>query len=143
MQTDLSKILSVAGRHGLFAYVAQARNGAVVESLADKKRTVFDARSRITTLSDISIYTEEGEVKLREVLLKMKEALGGKPAPDSKSPEDEIRKVFEKAIPTYDADRFYISHMKKVVDWYNELLEYASLDFTDPEAEETAEEPSE
>ena len=143
MQTDLSKIHSVAGRHGLFAYVAQARNGAVVESLADKKRTVVDARSRITTLSDISIYTEEGEVKLREVLLKMKEALGGKPAPDSKSPEDEIRKVFEKAIPTYDADRFYISHMKKVVDWYNELLEYASLDFTDPEAEETAEEPSE
>ena len=138
MKTDLSKILSVAGQHGLFAYVAQARNGAVVESLADKKRTVFDARSRITTLSDISIYTEEGEMKLREVFLKMKEALGGQPAPGSKAPADEIRLVFDKAVPTYDADRFYLSHMKKVVDWYNELQQFASLDFTDPEEEQTA-----
>ena len=142
MKTDLTKILSVAGQHGLFAYVAQARNGAVVAALSDKKRSIFDARSRITALSDISIYTAEGEVKLREVFLRMKDALGGQAAPGSKSSSDEIRKLFEKALPTYDADRFYLSHMKKVVDWYNELLQFASLDFTDPEEEET-EKPAE
>ena len=142
MKTDLSKILSVSGQHGLFEYVAQARNGAVVESLSDKKRTVFDARSRITSLGDISIYTAEGEVKLREVLLKMKEALGGKEAPNSKAPADQIKAVFDKALPNYDADRFYVSHMKKVVDWYNEILRHASFDFVDPDAEEETETPA-
>ena len=136
MKTDLSKILSISGQHGLFQYLAQARTGAVVESLADKKRTVVDANNRITTLADISIYTTEGETKLQEVFLKMKEALGDSAAPSSKAPAAELKGLFVKAMPDYDEERFYVSHMKKVVDWYNELREYASLDFTDPDAEE-------
>ena len=60
MKTDLTRILSVSGQHGLFYYVAQARSGAIVEALSDKRRTVFDMKSRITTLADISIYTNEG-----------------------------------------------------------------------------------
>ena len=67
MKTDLAKILSVSGQRGLFLYIAQSRGGAIAESLADKKRTNFDARSRITTLEDIAIYTSEGEMKLAEV----------------------------------------------------------------------------
>ena len=59
MKTDLTRILSVSGQHGLFNYVAQARNGAIVEALSDKKRTCFDMKSRITTLADISIYTND------------------------------------------------------------------------------------
>ena len=133
MKTDLSKILTVSGKHGLFAFVAQSRGGAVVESLADKKRTVFDARNRITTLADISIYTSEGELKLKDVFLKIKDVLGDAPAPGSKSDPSEIKGLFDKAVPDYDSDRFYVSHMKKVVDWYNELRDSASLDFTDDE----------
>ena len=140
MKTDLSKILSVSGQHGLFNYIAQARNGAIVESLSDKKRTIFDFKSRITSLADISIYTVEEEVKLKDVFLKMHEVLGDSPAPSSKAPAAEIKALFEKALPEYDEDRFYISHMKKVVDWYNEILKYASFDFVDPEAEEEAKE---
>ena len=140
MKTDLSKILSVSGQHGLFNYIAQARNGAIVESLSDKKRTVFDFKSRITSLADISIYTVDEEVKLKDVFLKMHEVLGDDPAPSSKAPAEEIKALFEKALPDYDEDRFYISHMKKVVDWYNDILKYASFDFVDPEAEEEAKE---
>ena len=140
MKTDLSKILSVSGQHGLFNYIAQARNGAIVESLSDKKRTIFDFKSRITSLADISIYTVEEEVKLKDVFLKMHEVLGDTPAPSSKAPAAETKALFEKALPEYDEDRFYISHMKKVVDWYNEILKYASFDFVDPEAEEEAKE---
>ena len=139
MKTDLSKILSISGQRGLFLYLAQARNGAVVESLSDKKRMVADIRSRITTLEDISIYTSEGETKLREVFLKMKDVLGDAPAPTSKASSDELKSLFEKALPDYDGDRFYVSHMKKVVDWYNEIKEYASFDFVDPEEENQAE----
>ena len=102
MKTDLSKILSVAGQHGLFAYVAQARNGIIAESLATRKRTALDAHSRVNTLADISIYTSEGEMKLKEVFLALKEALGDAAAPTSKSSPEELKALFAKAIPDYD-----------------------------------------
>lgn len=144
MKTDLSKILSVSGQSGLFLYLSQARAGAIVESLADKKRSCFGMSSRITTLEDVSIYTEDGEVKLKEVFLKMKDVLGDEDAPSAKSSPDDLKAFFEKALPEYDRDRFYVSHMKKVVEWYNALKHYASLDFTDSaqDAEEAAEEKS-
>lgn len=140
MKTDLSRILSISGQHGLFEYVAQARNGVIIESLSDKKRTVADAKSRITTLADISIYTTEGEIKLQEVFQKMHEVLGDADAPSSKADPKELKALFEKAIPDYDGDRFYVSHMKKVVDWYADIKKYASFDFVNPEDEAKAEE---
>ena len=143
MKTDLSKILSVSGQHGHFQYLAQARTGAIVEALSDKKRTVVDAKNRITTLEDISIYTSEGETKLREVLLKMKEILGEDAAPSPKADPQQLKDLFKKALPDYDEDRFYVSHMKKVVEWYNEIKEYATFDFVNPDEEAEAEEKSE
>lgn len=144
MKTDLARILSVSGQHGLYLYLAQARNGAIAESLSDKKRTCFDIKTRLTTLADIAIYTSEGELKLKDVFLKLKEVLGDADAPGPKSSSEELKALFAKAVPDYDSDRFYVSHMKKVVEWYNELKNYASLDFADenetaPE-EENAEE---
>lgn len=133
MKTDLAKILSVRGQRGLFSYIAQSRSGAIAESLRDHRRTNFTANSGITTLADISIYTLEGEVKLKEVFGKLQAVLGDADAPTSKASPDEIKALFEKALPDYDGDRFYVSHMKKVVDWYNELKNFASLDFVEEE----------
>lgn len=140
MKTDLARILSVSGSHGLFEYVAQTANGgAIAESLADRKRTAFGRNSRISSLADIAIYTSEGEMRLNEVFDALHKVLGDKPAPTSKDPQASIVALFEEAIPNYDSDRFYVSHMKKVVDWYNELAQYASLDFlTDEEREAEA-----
>ena len=135
MKTDLSKILSVSGQSGLFMYVSHARNGVIAESLADKKRSAFGMSSKITSLADISIYTDDEEVKLQQVFLNMKEVLGDADAPSAKSSAEELKALFEKALPTYDRDRFYVSHMKKVVDWYNCLKNNATLDFVDPESE--------
>lgn len=137
-KTDLSKILAVSGYPGLYRFVAQSRTGAIAESLADGHRVNFPANGKITTLEDISIYTDDAEVKLREVFEKMKKALAAASAPGAKAPENEIRALFEKALPDYDRDRFYLSHMKKVVTWYNELKEKASLEFVDPDTEEKA-----
>ena len=139
MKTDLTKILAVSGQSGLFLYISATRTGAVVEALADKKRSAVSATSKITSLADISIYTDDEEVKLQQVFLNMKEVLGDNEAPSSKSPAAELKALFEKALPAYDRDRFYVSHMKKVVEWYNALKNYASLDFVNPEeAEEEA-----
>ena len=131
MKPELARILSVSGQHGLYLYLAQARNGAIAESLSDKKRTCFDIKTRLTTLADIAIYTSEGELKLKEVFLKLKDVLGDADAPSPKASSEELKALFAKAVPDYDADRFYVSHMKKVVEWYNELKNYASLDFAE------------
>ena len=138
MKTNLAKILSVSGQHGLYLYLAQARGGVIAESLADKKRTVFDVRSRVTTLADIAIFTDEGEMKLSDVFLSLQKALDGKEAPSAKSADADLKALFAKAVPNYDGDRFYVSHMRKIVEWYNELLKYASLDF-ETEEEQPAE----
>lgn len=137
MKTDLSKILTISGQSGLFNYLSQARNGVIVESLADKKRSCFGMKSKVTTLEDISIYTDEGEIKLREVFGKMKSELGENNAPESKSPDKDLQVFFAKVLPDYDRDRFHVSHMKKVVTWYNILKEHASLDFESKEEEQT------
>ena len=142
MKTDLSKILAISGQSGLFLYISQARNGAVVEALADKKRSSVGMSSKITSLADISIYTEDEEVKLQQVFLNMKDVLGEENAPSAKAAPEVLKSFFEKALPEYDRDRFYVSHMKKVVEWYNALKNYASLDFVDLDAEaEEAEAP--
>ncbi|MCX4336481.1 MAG: DUF5606 domain-containing protein [Bacteroidales bacterium] len=137
MKTDLTKILAISGQSGLFLYISQARSGAIVESLADKKRSSFGMSSKITSLADISIYTDEEEVKLQQVFLNMKDVLGEDDAPSAKSSPEELKAFFGKALPTYDRDRFYVSHMKKVVEWYNCLKKYASLDFEELEAAQT------
>lgn len=134
MKTDLAKTLSVSGFHGLYTFLAQARNGAIAEALSDKKRICFDGKSRITTLADISIYTSEGEMKLSEVFLAIDKVIEGRKF-TSKSSDQELRDLFLQAVPNYDADRFYVSHMRKVIDWYNELVEFASLDFVKEEDE--------
>lgn len=140
MQTDLTKILAVSGQHGLFEYVAQARNGVIAESLSDRRRTVLGATSRISTLADISIYTSEGEMKLADVFLAVNKALDGADAPTSKAPEKEVVALFEKAVPDYDSDRFYVSHMRKILDWYSQIVKYASLDFVKEEEEKADDE---
>lgn len=142
MKTDLAKIISVSGHHGLFRYLAQSRTGVIAESLGEGKRTAFDAHSRISTLSDIAIYTSEGEMKLAEVFVAMKKAAdGGAQVPSSKDSQKAVVAFFDAAVPNYDSDRFYYSHMKKVLDWYDEIAKFASFDFvTDEEREKEVEE---
>ena len=129
MKTDLRKVLSISGKPGLYLYVSQATQGVIIESIINKSRTCVGLSARMTSLADISIYTEDEEVKLQEVFENMKSVLGENEAPGAKSNPDELKAFFEKALPAYDRDRFYMSHMKKVVEWYNCLKNYASLDF--------------
>jgi len=136
MKTDLSKVLAISGQSGLYNYVSHSRTGVIVEALAVKKRSNVSASGKVTSLADISIYTDDEEVKLQQVFLNMKEVLGDADAPTSKAKPEELKALFEKALPTYDRDRFYVSHMKKVVDWYNALKNHASLDFVEPESED-------
>ena len=84
------------------------------------------------------IYTDESDLPLREVLVAMAEKLGQGPAMSPKSDPKAIKAFFAEVVPSYDEDRFYVSHMKKILDWYEVLRKYASLEFVEEEEEEAA-----
>jgi len=136
-KTDLKKILSVSGEHGLFEYVAQGRGGIIAESLLTHQRQMLGASAKVSSLADISIYTSESDLPLRDVLTAMAAKLAQGPAMSSKSDSKAIKAFFAEVVPDYDEDRFYVSHMKKILDWYEMLRNHASLEFTeDEEAQE-------
>ncbi|MEI6576549.1 MAG: DUF5606 domain-containing protein [Bacteroidota bacterium] len=139
---DLSKIMSISGRPGLFKLVGQTKSGAIVESLLDQKRFPVFPHDKISSLEEISIFTTEEDVPLKEVLKKISEKEIAGTAPDSKITNDALWKYFGEVLPEFDKDRVYASDIRKVISWYNLLLDKGLLDFTEEEvvAEEITEE---
>jgi hypothetical protein len=135
---ELKEIMSVSGQSGLFKFVSQGRNGIIVESLSDKKRTFINASQKVSPLSDISIFTSEDEVSLKDVFKTIKQLDQGTPVPDPKASPDILKKFMETILPDYDRERVYVSDIKKLVAWYNELLKFNLLDFEE-EAEQKEE----
>ncbi len=134
MKVALEKILSVSGKPGIFKLVAGGKNIIVAESLIDGKRLPIHPSQRVSSLSDISIFTIEEDVPLREVLLKMKEHFNGGPSVDTKLEPKKLRVEMEKFLPTYDAERVYDSDIKKLFQWYNILQQKDMLEFEEPES---------
>lgn len=141
---DLSKILSISGRPGLYKVVSQSKNAVIVESITDKKRFPAFAHERMSSLEEISIFTTGEDKPLKDVLKAFHEKLEGKPATDPKAGEAELLKQFGEVVADYDPDRVYISDIRKMISWYNLLLANDLLDFSEPAEEEKKEEaPSE
>ncbi len=141
-KTDLKKILSVSGQRGLFLYLSQARNGVIVESLETKQRTTFGTSAKISSMADISVYTTTEDVSLKEIFTGMAQKLKNGPAMSSKEDPKKIKAFFKEVLPEYDEDRFYVSHMKKILEWYNLLQKFASLEFVEEEEDTPSEETS-
>ena len=140
---DLKEIMSVSGQSGLFRFISQGRNGIIVESFSDKKRSFINASSKVSSLEDIAIFTNEEEVPLKQILKSIFEHENGGPAPDPKSSPEELKAYMEKILPTYDHERVYISDIKKLVTWYNTLLSLKMLSFEEePAADKASEEPA-
>ncbi len=141
----LRKILSISGRPGLFRLVNQGKNMLIVESLATGKRTPAYARDKVMSLGDISIYTNDGgDTPLAKVLEAVKTANDGK-AIDIKAigGEKELREYFATIMPDYDEDRVYGSDIRKLFQWYNQLLEAGITTFVADEADATESEVTE
>lgn len=133
---DFSKILSISGKPGLFQMVGETKSGLIVESLNDHKKFPVFSHEQISSLKEISIYTESDSVSLKEVLQKLKELQEEKSVDNpKKASSEELKALFIQIVPDYDKDAVYVSDMKKVFTWYNLLLENNMLDFTDEEEE--------
>ncbi|WP_417266445.1 DUF5606 domain-containing protein [Brumimicrobium sp.] len=137
---DLSGIISISGKPGLFKVVAQSKNNIIVESLIDNKRIPAYSTDRISALEDISIYTYEEDVPLKEVYtsLATKENCGE--GPSHKESLNKLSAYLEEILPDYDQDRVYPSDIKKLFQWYN-ILQKAGLIKLEEEKKE--EEPKE
>ena len=137
---DLSDILTISGKSGLYKVISQTKNGLVAESLTDGKKIPVFLSDRSSALEDISIFTQTEDVPLKEILLKILEKEDGKPCIDPKEDPARLKAYFETILPDYDQERVYISDIKKVFAWYNLLL---SKDMIKPEEPETEEKPAE
>lgn len=134
---ELTKIISISGRPGLFKIIGQTNNGVIVESLEDGKRFPAYSTHQISALNDISIYTDEGEEPLADVFKKIREEFAAELPVTPKSSSKELRDFLLKVLPNHDQERVYTSDIKKLVKWY-ELLN-ASDFFNEQEAEDSNE----
>ena len=135
----LKRILSISGKQGLFRLVNQGKNMLIVESLLNGKRTPAYAHDKIISLGDIAIYTVENDVPLADVFEAVKEKNEGKHVDVKALGDDEaVRAYFKEILPDFDEERVYTTDIKKVFNWYNQLLDAGFTTFK----EETAEKPA-
>ena len=137
---DLSGVISISGRPGLYKVIAQGKNSIIVESLIDKKRFPAYATDRISAVDDISIYTFDGDKPLKEILADIYAKQEGKEAPSHKEDISVLIAFILEVLPNYDDERVYPSDIKKLIQWYNMLLKAGYLEPKEAEAETTEEE---
>lgn len=120
----LKDILSISGKPGLFKLISQGKGALVVESLLTGKKAPAFTHEKIISLGDIAIFTEEEEKPLFEVFCVLNEKEEGKIASISpKAKPDELKAYFAEVLPNFDRDRVYPNDIKKLISWYNILIE--------------------
>jgi hypothetical protein len=134
---EFSKIISVTGKPGLFQVVSQSKNAIIVEALADQKRIAINSTQNVSLLENIAIYTYEEDVPLLNVFKAMFEKTEGKVAVSHKESGKKLAAFFTEVLPNYDDERVYTSNIKKVIQWFNILID-AGMDFS--KIEETSKE---
>lgn len=138
----LRRILSISGRPGLFSLVNSGKNMLIVENITDHRRFPAYAHDKVISLGDITMYSADRDVPLSEVLESVKTLNDAQPV-DIKAIGNEaaLREYFGKVLPDYDRDRVYTADIRKLLSWYNTLINAGITDFTEPE-EQTDEAPA-
>jgi hypothetical protein len=126
----LKEILSISGKSGLFKLVSQGKNMLIVESLVDKKRQPAYTHEKVVSLADVAIFTDSEEKPLADVLKLIKEKEAGKKVTiDLKAGNDVLRAYFAEVLPDFDRERVYPTDIKKLISWYNILIENGITEF--------------
>lgn len=133
---ELKDILAISGQPGLFKYVAQSQRGVIVESLLDGKRMNAAATARVSSLTEISMFTEGEDIPLANVFTNIWNYTEGKEAISHKESADKITAEFAKVLPEYDRERVHVSDMKKCFAWYNLLVKAGFTEFKLPSYDE-------
>lgn len=141
---EFKDVLAISGMPGLYKFVARSTNGIIVESLADGKRMNATATSRVSALSEISMYTYGEDVSLASVMTSMHNRYNGGQALSHKESAEKLKSAFAEVLEDYDRERVHVSDIKKVFAWYNILNALGFTEYKLPdEDEETAPEAQE
>ena len=118
-------ILAISGKPGLYELVSRGKGSLIVENLTDHKRMPAFASDRVTSLADIAMYTDDEDMPLGNILIALSDMEGGKKASIDykKASGKELNDYFAKFVPNFDRDRVHTSDIKKLVQWYNILIE--------------------
>lgn len=135
---DLSNILSITGKGGLFKLVSRTPNSFIVEALEDGHRFPAFSHDGVATLDNIAIFTEDGEVSLQSVFQSIFKKENGA-AMQMPKDNNAIKAYFAEILPDYDRERVYVSNMKKVYTWYNLLVAHNLVDLEEEKQEENSE----
>jgi hypothetical protein len=135
---NLEKILSISGKPGLFVLKVQTRTGFVAESLLDGKKVTVSLKSNVSLLSEISVYTYEGEKPLAEIMQNIANKENKGVALSHKEDNAKLSAYFREVLADYDEDRVYPSDIKKILNWYNMLQERGMIVDDAPVVAETA-----
>lgn len=125
-------ILAISGKPGLYQLVSRAKMSLIVEALdGTHKRMPAFASDRVTSLADISMYTEDDDLPLMNVMSALRDMEGGKKSSLNwrKATADELQEYFAKFVPNFDRDRVHNSDIKKLLQWYDILVEAEITDF--------------
>jgi hypothetical protein len=133
---DLSKILSISGKNGLFKMISQGKNNFIVESLEDQKRFSAFQNDGVSTLENISIYTHDEAMPLGELFQAIYIKENKQPLDYKEWKESQMREYFKEILPHYDEERVFISNIKKVYQWYNILLKNDLITIDEPTPED-------
>ena len=136
---NLEKILSISGKPGLYILKIQTRTGFFAESLLDGKKITVGLRSNVSLLSEISIYTNDAEKSLVEIMRNIATKEDNGPAISHKENNEKLVAYFKEILPDYDADRVYPSDIKKVLNWYNILQEKGMVSKEEPKIDNAEE----
>jgi hypothetical protein len=139
---NLSGIISISGKPGLYKVIAQGKNNIIVESLEDKKRVPAYSTDRISALDDISIYTYDDDKPLREIYKSIFEKEKGGETISHKEDAKKLQTYLLEILPTYDQERVYGSDIKKLFQWYNLLHKAGELKVEETKEEEPLAESS-
>ncbi|MCK0131028.1 DUF5606 domain-containing protein [Flavobacteriaceae bacterium F08102] len=126
---ELNKVVAIVGKPGIYKIVSQTKGGLIVQSLSDNKKMPVNAIHNVSVLNDIAIYTYEEEVPLRMVFKEIAAKNDNAKILSHKSSNEALISFFKDILPSYDEERVYPSNIKKVVQWYNILVE-AKFDFS-------------
>lgn len=125
----ISDVLAISGKPGLFKILVSSPKNLVVESMIDGKRSSIPGSLRVSSLSDITMYTTNEDVPLREILKSMFDKNKGKPALSHNAAQQEVKDFIDSVVDNLDHGRVYASDLRKLVQWYNLLISQKALPF--------------
>ena len=130
-----SKIIALTGKPGLFEILSQTKTGVIVRSITDDKRFPVSATHNVSLLENIAIYTHDNEVPLAEIIKSIADKENGQESISHKESSVNLLAYFAEILPNFDKERVYASNVKKIIQWYN-ILVNAKFDFNTLTSEE-------